>query len=305
VTVAAVEEGRTAAEATASQAALEPLTGVGSGSANVVMVPSDEDSALPPPAGDRDVVMSMVPEPSPVAAAASVEDVMDLAACWFVDFPGIWTVDLDAPDLLSNDLEMLEVATEQMFAEPSILETIVSVASALRQCEGAAGSALPAAPEAAKGVLEESTTGAESAVVVPAPSPTRKGQDASLPQSAEAVTSAAANVVADVAEGVVGEVGPSSPRPVAAAVEEALVLGEPAAAPQECVSPEGTTRVASPEIQEAVEDSGAALSQGAASGGAQALELACTPWAAAFEAGDDTDDDEEVAARNTLERRLE
>jgi hypothetical protein len=62
------------------------------------------------------------------------------------------------------------------------------------------------------------------------------------------------------------------------------VPGEPAAVPQEHVAPEGTTRVACPEIQEAEEDSGAALSQGDASGGVQALELTCAPWAAAFEA---------------------
>jgi hypothetical protein len=88
-------------------------------------------------------------------------------------------------------------------------------------------------------------------------------------------------------------------------VEEVLVPGELAAAPQEHVAPEGTTRAASPEIQEAEKDTGAALSQGAASGEAQALELTCTPWAAAFESGDDTEDNEEVAARSTLERGLE
>jgi hypothetical protein len=111
--------------------------------------------------------------------------------------------------------------------------------------------------------------------------------------------------MADVVEGVVEEAGPSSPRPVAATAEEVLVPGEPAAAPPERVAPEGTTRVASLEIHEAEEDTGATLSQGAVSSGAQALELACTPWAAAFKAGNDAEDDEEVAARNTLEPRLE
>jgi hypothetical protein len=111
--------------------------------------------------------------------------------------------------------------------------------------------------------------------------------------------------MADVVEGVVEEAGPSSPRPVDATAEEVLVLGEPTAAPPEHVAPEGTTRVASLEIQEAEEDTGATLSQGAVSGGAQALELACTPWAATFEVGDDAEDDEEVAARNTLVRRME
>jgi hypothetical protein len=111
--------------------------------------------------------------------------------------------------------------------------------------------------------------------------------------------------VAYVEEGVVGVAGPSSLCPIAAAAEEVLVPGEPATAPQEHVAPEGMTRVASPEIQEAVEDSGAALSQGTTSGEAQALELACILWVAAFKAGDDAEDDDEVAARNTLECMLE
>jgi hypothetical protein len=111
------------------QVALEPPAGAGSGGADVVMVPSDEDSMPPPPAGDRDVVMSTVPEPSPAAGAMSVEDVMDHVACRFVDFPSIVTVNLDTPQLPSNDREMLEVATERMFAKPSILDTIASVAS--------------------------------------------------------------------------------------------------------------------------------------------------------------------------------
>jgi hypothetical protein len=55
VTAAAVEEGRTTAEAAAPQAALEPPAEVGSSGADVVMVLSDEASALPPLAG---VVMS-------------------------------------------------------------------------------------------------------------------------------------------------------------------------------------------------------------------------------------------------------
>jgi hypothetical protein len=64
-------------------------------------------------------------------------------------------------------------------------------------------------------------------------------------------------------------------------------------------------RDASPEIQEAGEGSGVALSQGAANGEAQPLELACTLWVTAFEAGDDTEDDEEAAMHNTLERGSE
>jgi hypothetical protein len=208
---------------------------------------------------------------------------MDLAARRYVDFPSIGTVDLDAPKLPSNDREMLEVATERMFTETSILDTIASVTLALCQYEGAGGSAPPAAPEAAEAVPEESAASAESVAVVPAPSPIREGP--SLPQSAEVVASTTTATVAGVAEGVVGEAGPLSPRSVTAVADEILVPGEPAAALQEHVAPEGTTRVAFPEIQEAEEDSSAALSRGATSGKAQSLELACTPWAAAFEAG--------------------
>jgi hypothetical protein len=218
--------------------------------------------------------------------------------------PGIWTIDLDTPELLSNNQEMLEVAMEQMFVEPSILQTIASVTSALRQYEGASGSVPPAAPEVAEGVLEEPSASAESAPVVSAPSPTREDQGAFLPQPAEAVASAPTAAVASVAEGVVGEAGPSSPRPVAASAEEVLMPGDPAAAPQERFAPKGTTRATSPKIQEAEEDTGATLLQGAMSGEAQTLELSCTSWAATFEFGDDAEDDEEVAARNTLDRRL-
>jgi hypothetical protein len=64
------------------------------------------------------------------------------------------------------------------------------------------------------------------------------------------------------------------------------------------------TRATSPEILEAGEDTGAALLQGAASGESQTLELACTSWSTAFEYGDDAEDDEKVAACNTLERGL-
>jgi hypothetical protein len=192
--------------------------------------------------------MSTAREPSPAVGVASVEDVMDLAACRYVDFPSIGTIDLDAPELPGNDRELLEVAPERMFAEPTILETIALVASVMRQYQGVGGSAPPAAPEAAEGVLEESAAGAESAGVASTPSPTREDQGASLPQSAEAVASAAAATVADAAKSVVGEAGPSSPRPVAAAAGEVIVPGEPAVAPQEHVSPEGTIRAASPEI---------------------------------------------------------
>jgi hypothetical protein len=102
-------------------------------------------------------------------------------------------------------------------------------------------------------------------------------------------------------EVVVGAAGSLPSRPIAASDDEVRVPDEPAATIQEQVAPEDTTRVASPEIQE-VEEAGAAALMGAARGRAQPVELACTSWAATSESGDDTEDDEEATAHNTLER---
>jgi predicted regulator of Ras-like GTPase activity (Roadblock/LC7/MglB family) len=71
--------------------------------------------------------------------------------------------------------------------------------------------------EVAEGVLEESVTGTESNVVVSAPSLAKEGTSVSLPQPAEVVAAPPAASVVDVAERVVGEAGPPSPRPVTAA----------------------------------------------------------------------------------------
>jgi hypothetical protein len=57
------------------------------------------------------------------------------------------------------------------------------------------------------------------------------------------------------------------------------------------------------EIQED-EETGASLLPGATGGEAQALELAHTSWAATSGLGDDIEDDEEVATRNSMERGL-
>jgi hypothetical protein len=107
------------------------------------------------------------------------------------------------------------------------------------------------------------------------------------------------------AEAVVGEEGTSPPSLVAVEVEgvEAHVLDEPAAVAQKSAIPETVARATTPEIQVA-EETGASLSQSAASGEAQMLELACTSWAATSELDADSEDDEEAAARHSLERGM-
>jgi hypothetical protein len=57
----------------------------------------DVTSAPPPPAGDHEVATSTAPEPSPAVGTVSVESTVDM------DFPDIGTIDLDDPELPSND----------------------------------------------------------------------------------------------------------------------------------------------------------------------------------------------------------
>jgi hypothetical protein len=199
---------------------------------------------------------------------------------------------------------VLEVATEWMFAEPSIMETIALVSKALHEYERAGGFAPAATTEVADAALEAPAAGIEPAADASALPPTREGEETPLPQPVEAARPTGATSTTGVAEGAVGEAESSPPRPIATSDDDAREPDEPAAAAQERVAPEDTTRVASPEIQEVEEAVGTALLQGVTSGEALVLDLACTSWAATSGSGDDTEDDEEAAARNTLERGL-
>jgi hypothetical protein len=97
---------------------------------------------------------------------------------------------------------------------------------------------------------------------------------------------------------------PSSAQPIVTTEEEAPALSQPAVVPQEHNAPEGMARDAFWEIQEAGESSSAALPRDVGGGDAWVLELACIPWTAAFEVGDNAEDDEEATVCNTLERGL-
>jgi hypothetical protein len=77
---------------------------------------------------------------------------MELATSRYIYFHGVGIVDHDAPELPSK---VLEEVTEQMFTEPSILETIASVLRALHQYERADGFAPSTAPKAAEAVPKE------------------------------------------------------------------------------------------------------------------------------------------------------
>jgi hypothetical protein len=107
------------------------------------------------------------------------------------------------------------------------------------------------------------------------------------------------------AEAVAGEEETSPPGPVTAEVEdvETRTLDKPAATVQGLAVPESMARAITPDIQVA-EEMGVTLSQGAASGDARTLELACSSWATTTELDANSEDDEEAAVRHTLERGM-
>jgi hypothetical protein len=105
-------------------------------------------------------------ETSSVVGVVTVEEVMELATCRYIDFPGARVIDLEAPEVPQLPEKVLDVATERMFAELLIMETIASVSKALHEYERAGGFAPPAASEAAP---EEPAAGTESAADAPTP----------------------------------------------------------------------------------------------------------------------------------------
>jgi hypothetical protein len=168
-----VEEGEAAMEAIVTQAALEALSEAGPIVEGVVVV-LDEDS-VPPPASERHdaatvlalepaqvpVVTSLLPAvevpvpppvvevqgPAPTAEVAesssalvslTIEEMMDLETCRYIDFPGVGVIDLEAPQLSEKEYE---VAAERRSNEPTIMETIAPVSKALQEYEPA--TALP------------------------------------------------------------------------------------------------------------------------------------------------------------------
>jgi hypothetical protein len=159
--------------------------------------------------------------------------------------------------------------------------------------------------EAAEEVLGESIAGVESAAVPPSLSAAGAIADVPLLQTVEASAASPPPSMAGTAEEVVGTAKPSSAEPIVATEEEVPVLSQPAMVALERDAPEGTTGASSPEIQEAEESSGGALPRDVKGSEVRALELACTPQATVFEVGDDVEDDQEAAACNTLESRLE
>jgi hypothetical protein len=190
VSAATAEEGEATTRASASREPLVTPTEADPSGENAVMVLS-EDSAALPSSENRDVVIPSasesaqvevmasllpaveVPVPSPAVevpgpspstevaetsssrVALTAEEVMELATCRYIDFPGVGVIDLEVPQLPEK---VYEVAAERMFNEPTIMEMIASVSKALQEYEGVGGftpavaedatDAPPVAPEA-------------------------------------------------------------------------------------------------------------------------------------------------------------
>jgi hypothetical protein len=138
-----------------------------------------------------------------------------------------------------------------------------------------------------------------------APPHVDEGRVASPPRLVEAAETPAPVAKPVSTEAIVGEEGASPPSPVAVEVEgvEARMLDEPAIIAQESAVPETVVGATTPEIQVA-EETGASLSQSAAGGKAQTLDLACTSWEATSGLDADSEDDEEAVAHHTLERGM-
>jgi hypothetical protein len=165
VPVIGVEEVGTIVEASATRAVMgvSDTTGPGGDDAVVAM---DESLAAPMSSESRDVVIPSasgemqvavatsslpavkVPGPSPAVEASgppptaevaetssdqitlTAEEVMELATCRYIDFPGIGVIDLEGPQYLEKGYEAAE---ERMSNAPTIRETLASVSKVLQE----------------------------------------------------------------------------------------------------------------------------------------------------------------------------
>jgi hypothetical protein len=334
VPATAVEEGEAATDATVTQAALEAPSEAGPSVEGVVVV-LDKESTPPPASESHDATAVPALESAPVPAAMSllpavevtvpppavevqgppptaevtesssarvsltVEEMMDLEMCQYIDFLGVGVIDLEEPHLLEKEHA---VAVEQRSNELTIMETITSVSKVLQEYERVGGFSSAAAIDAEGVALAAPAAREETTEDASAPPHVDEDREVSPPRPVEAAEIPAPVVKLISAEAVVGEEGTSPSSPVVIAVKgvEAHALDDLAAIAQESAVPETVVRAATPEIQVA-EETGASLSQGATGGEARTLELACTSWASTSGLDADSEDDEEATAHHTLE----
>jgi hypothetical protein len=170
-----------------------------------VTVPSPAVGVSCPP------LTAEVAETSSAWVALTAEEVMELATCRYINFPGIGVIDLEAPQLPKK---VYKVASERMFNELMIMETITSVSKVLQEYVCVGGFAPAVAAEPADVVLEAPATHVEPTADASAPPPAIESRKALLLQPAEAAEAPASVAEAGAAEAVAKDEGSSPPRPV-------------------------------------------------------------------------------------------
>jgi hypothetical protein len=209
----AVEEGEVAMEATVTQPALEAPSEAGPSVEGVVVV-LNEDPVPPPPSECHDAAMARALEPAQIPATASllpdvevlvpspaghvqgplptaevaessstrvsltIEEMMDLETCRYIDFPGVGVIDLEAPQLPEKEYE---VAAKQRSNELTIKETIASILMALQEYERAGGFASAAATDVGGTILAAPAAHMEPSADASVPPWVNEGREVSPP----------------------------------------------------------------------------------------------------------------------------
>jgi hypothetical protein len=104
-----------------------------------------------------------VVESSSVRASLTVEEMMDLETCRYIDFPGVEVIDLEAPQLPEKEYK---VVVEWRSNERMIMETITLVSKALQKYERVDTFASTAATKAGYTVLAAPAAHVEPSVSV-------------------------------------------------------------------------------------------------------------------------------------------
>jgi hypothetical protein len=205
----------------------------------------------PPPTAE-------VAESSSTRVSLTVEEMMDLETCRYIDVSGVGVIDLEAPRLPEKEYD---TAAEWRSSELMIMEMIASVSKALQEYKRASGFAPATAEDTEDEALAAPVTRVEPTEDTTTPPHVDEGREASPLRPVDAAETPAPVAKPVSAEAVAGGEDTSPPGPVTVEIEdvETRALDEPAAAAQGLTVPESMARAVTLEIQVA-EETGASLS---------------------------------------------
>jgi hypothetical protein len=182
---------QTAPKAVVAQAAKEVLVEASSRSGSTVVGPTEQTVPLPPPARGHEIEASMAAETLVPAATQAGGDVAEVSTTDAMSTSILEIIDLDTPDLPSNDRDMLVdsvesgveasgsatpvVAASTKAVEPTNEEPMSGATAlgqlTLGQARGVGGPEPSIVSEPAEGVLGDLAAGMELTLVVPYPRP--------------------------------------------------------------------------------------------------------------------------------------